>query len=701
MTNQEKDFLLELFERVNITIKTYDKGLIPLERISDTDEKTDKQKDNTLVYRYRDSKDTAYATLRLEMKPEGILGYVEAGVINESLFAKQTYLSPDHAVILNFGMVEHQGFMANYRHKDWWTRPFFGPDLCDLPERTQSLIWKTIEEDYIYLLPVCDETCRTDLVGHENGLQAVVSPLILGYETVSTLAFSIATGKDPYQLADQGTKTALHELQLKHRSEKEYPEMMKYLGWCSWDAFYHQVHAEGLLQKAQEFNEKKLPVHWFIIDDGWLDVKDMKLRSLQPDKEKFPEGLRAVTEKLKQMYGISQVGVWHTIAGYWGGMDKTGEVAEQFAGQLFETSSGKLIPYPDEERGFGFWDTWHRYLREQGIDFVKVDSQNSITTMTMYDLNAGEAASGGHRALEKSVEAHFDGTIINCMGMGSENIWHRPNSSVSRNSDDFVPEVAGSFKEHALQNVYNSFYHGQFYWGDWDMYWTEHEDALRGAVLRAVSGGPVYFSDPVGKTDTTYIWPLIYKNGLIIKPDLPAMPTEDCLLRDPMHESVPLKAWNRLGDNAVIAAFHVCLQDDEVAGTLSPSDVPGYEEGSYIVYEPLQKRVYTMEAKEVQPIQLKKDEASLYNIIPQQSKCTPIGLMDKYLSAGTVLRTDSVNEKTNVYLQEGGIFGFVANAKPDKVLVNGEETPITEHDGWYEVNCEFAEGQPIIEIVHS
>ena len=58
------------------------------------------------------------------------------------------------------------------------------------------------------------------------------------------------------------------------------------------------------------------------------------------------------------------------------------------------------------------------------------------------------------------------------------------------------------------------------------MFWTSHEDA-QSAVLRAISGGPVYFSDPVGTTDPARVWPMIYRDGRIAR--RPAGPADSGL----------------------------------------------------------------------------------------------------------------------------------------------------------------------------
>src|SRR5690606_18830163 len=99
------------------------------------------------------------------------------------------------------------------------------------------------------------------------------------------------------------------------------------------------------------------------------------------------------------------------------------------------------VPKPDAAAAFGFWNDWHGYLKKQGVDFVKVDSQSAVANFLSGHAPIGAAAEAAHTALEASVGLHFDGCVINCMGMAGENIWHRPASAVSRNSDDFVPAV--------------------------------------------------------------------------------------------------------------------------------------------------------------------------------------------------------------------------------------------------------------------
>jgi raffinose synthase len=627
---------------------------------------------------YRNEEETALVQLRLRSYDTYVLTFVQGELISVSDFGKQLCFAAQNGIILHIEeMGQVDGLMANYQHKDWWTRPHFDHEWSTLPERTQSLLWSK-DTAYFHLLPVCGPEFRTDVCGSATGLQIRVSSHQGGRNKCNSLSFVLGTGTNPYQLIERHVDAALHALDYPTlpRAQKPYPEILDSLGWCSWDAFYHQVNEEGLLIKAEELKAAGLPVQWVMIDDGWSQTIDKKLSSFQADQEKFPQGLAETVRRLKEQHGVRWVGVWHTIAGYWGGIHPDSPLAKQYSDYLYSNAKGSLIPYPDAGRGFGFWHAWHSFLERQGIDFVKVDSQSAVLNFTKHEWSIGEAAAAAHQALEASAALHFNNTIINCMGMAAENVWHRPKSSVSRNSDDFVPQDEFGFAEHALQNAYNSYYHGAFYYGDWDMYWTKNHDDIQNAVLRSVSGGPVYFSDAPGNTDASKIWPLIYQNGRIIRCEQTPSPTLDCLFLDPTKETVPLKLWNTAQGSGVVAAFHIGKYKDEVKGTISPFDVPGLTGDQFVLYEHFSGEMKLMRSNEQHDFVLQPAQCALYLLIPVAGAATPIGLSDKYIATDAVSEVKSVGLSVSLQLKEGGTFRFVSAGKDIAVRVNGKLLPV-------------------------
>ncbi|WP_274652263.1 Sip1-related alpha-galactosidase [Paenibacillus humicola] len=669
-----------------------------LERGDDRDGALD-----TAVWRFQNDDDTVRARIRLRMTGRGaVLASVEAETVNDNDFGKQRTFAAEHAIVVTVRPAEAiEGLMANYQHKDWWTRPHFGANPEELPGRTQSILWKTAES-FFHLLPVVGPVWRTDAAGASGGFAIRLSAYESGRTACESLAFALSAGNDPYALVEQNAESALRELDYPTlpRSRKTYPALLDRLGWCSWDAFYHKVDEAGLLAKAEELQQLGLPVGWVMIDDGWSETKDGRLMSFEADPVKFPGGLKRAVTALKERFGIRHVGVWHTIAGYWGGVHEDSGIATKYAESLYRVPRGNLIPYPEAGRGFGFWHAWHGFLRRQGVDFVKVDSQSAVLNYLKERRSIGEAAAAAHEALEASVALHFNDTVINCMGMAAENVWHRPKSAVSRNSDDFVPQEKRGFPEHALQNGYNSYYHGAFYWGDWDMYWSKNHDGVQSAVLRSVSGGPVYVSDAPGNTDPAHIWPLIYRDGTIIRCDGPAAPSPDCLLADPTERTIPLKLWNTAAGAGVVAAFHIHKEAGPVEGGIGPADVPGLAGNEFAVYEHFSRSFSYLKAEESKAVRLEEGGFALYVLVPVKGAVTPIGLADKYVSPAAVLSCTEQEDVTAVSLREGGRFIFASRTVPVQVTVNGQAAALERiGDDLYETNADRPEGGSVqIEI---
>jgi hypothetical protein len=306
---------------------------------------------------------------------------------------------------------------------------------------------------------------------------------------------------------------------------------------------------------------------------------------LDADLERFPGGLSTTVRHLKEEHGIRWVGVWQAIMGYWNGIDPNSEAFREFSEDLEVLPSGKVLPCADTAHCFGFWNKWHQYLKHCGIDFVKVDSQSSISIFQTGRRNFGEASRGIHTGLEASTALNFDGSLINCMGMAPEDIWNRPQATLSRNSDDFVPKVPHAIRENALQNAYNSLLHGNFYWEDWDMFWSGHEAAKQNAILRALSGGPIYLSEPIGKANPEYIFPLVMDEGRILRCSGVGLPTRDCLFSDPVKGTVPLKIFNHFGNDYAVGVFNISESEQVCHAEISASDIPELQGKTVWIYD--------------------------------------------------------------------------------------------------------------------
>lgn len=619
---------------------------------------------------------------------------------NTPLNGRQDYLDPEQGITYSLSFQHIDEALAIYQHKNWWVRPAFPQELRDIPDRTQLLMLGH-SDVYIVILAVCGPVYRSDISGTDEGITVRVSSNQFGRKTASGISLVIAWGGDPYRCIRNAAMRASEELGRPEilRRNKYFPECFKKLGWCSWDAFYQKVNAQGLRRKAEELCEKHIPESWMLIDDGWLDIDDERqmLKGLDADPVKFPGGLGKCVQGIKKDYGIQHVGVWHSLMGYWNGVQEGSTANQYFGASVQKLPEGRVIPADEKGRAFSFYDTWHSFLKNQcGIDFVKVDGQSAASLFLRHRSSFGEASAAYQKGLAASACMNFDGNIINCMGMAPEDIWNRTSASLIRTSDDFVPDDPHGFPEHALQNGFNSLWTGPFYFGDWDMFFSAHPDAVRHSILRAVSGGPVYTSDKVGETDPETIMPLILSDGTVIACDDVGVPTRDCLFVDPVLGGKVLKLFNHIGDTYVVAAFHVSDTKESEEGVIQISDIPSLLGGEWILFDRQKMEVSPLSGKNGLTFHLDQGEAKIFLIIPA-AKIVPIGIREKYLATGCLEEVIRSTNRLWVILKEGGTFLFYGDFTD--VCINGEHRmPEIAGTGLYSIaGCR--EGD-IIEIVY-
>ena len=572
-----------------------------------------------------------------------------------------------------------KSWMADYRYCEFWCRPKFGASISDIPDETQGLIYEKEDGFYGVVLPVVSEKYKCVLSGAENGvLLAKLFSWCEGIADCKALAFLWAEGDNPYELLEKCAAVGLKLLGTGYRTRKErrYPEVFEYLGWCSWDAFQINVSEDNVLKKCQEFQNKGIPVKWAILDDMWgevhdfydrkyADMKEMarirnasRLYSFKADPIRFPNGLKHCIEKINE-YGI-QVGMWHPTTGYWMGIAPDGEIYRDYEECLIQTKDGRYIHSLQQDKAYRFYHAYHDYLRKCGTSFVKIDNQSMICRFYKNHGPVGQMARQFHDAMEASVGQHFDNQMINCMGMASEDMWNRSVSPIARCSDDFLPENREWFAKHIMQCSYNCLIQGQFYYCDWDMWWTDDGQAEKNSILRAISGGPIYVSDTLDRSRAEVLKPLAFDDGKILRCDKPAMPAKDCLTTNPTNSGKIFKLQNTSNGCGIVAAFNLDEEEKTVRGTISPKDVDGLLGEEFAVYEHFSKEMKIVKADECFELQLADaNEYKLYVIVPLKNGCGMIGRTDKFISPASYTYTRSGVAE----LVEDGPYAYIENYK--------------------------------------
>ena len=607
-------------------------------------------------------------TVKLSINKDGdcLLGEMELDIHTKTL-EERFLLEMDRTVQVDLPLREKpESITAMYLFNPWWTRPAFVDSCAEIPDRTQIAFFRFADRAAC-CIPMAGDRFKTVLCGgtedtmclemtaYKGGMSRIEEPIFLWSEAGTV-----------HEAIHKAFEKLSRDRKILLRDQRRIPQMFRYLGWCSWDAFGTEVSQDGIRQKAAELMEKNVPVRWMLIDDGWMDSREKTVSGFRPDEKKFPGGFGPLTADLRSRDGIRWFGVWHALGGYWDGITPESALAMEERGSLMSTGEGLLVP--DPRKGADFYHHWYRELRGEGIDFVKVDGQSSCPFYYENSIPVCEAAQGIHQALEGGA-SRMDGAVINCMGMAMENIMARPSTVVSRNSDDFLPENEDSFTEHLLQNAYNAMYHNEIYCCDWDMFWTNHVHAKKHALLRAISGGPVYVSDKTGMTVPEVLSPLIYTDGEILMMERSAKPTEDCLFSDPGREGV-LKLHNIGNGGGGLAVLN--LTDRMQRYSFTPDEIPDLRQAEeYWMYDYFNKAAYAVDAASEYEAEIAAGGIAWHVLVPKTGNCSCFGLLDKY--AG-FMAVENICEQKNtdvIILHETGITGWASDRECMEVSVNG------------------------------
>lgn len=512
-------------------------------------------------------------------------------------------------------------------YSPFWSRPAFAKqNLSELPSNLRGVLIQT-KSVYLFILPICNNELYCTLSGgnSENTIMINIGKRCGGYSEICGVCAVCAESENPYDAVRKAYVKAVENklIDTPLREEKQYPQMFEYLGWCSWNAFYHDVDENLVLQKAQEFQDKGVPVKWFMIDDGWSKCNDFKLTSLEADEQKFSTGFSCLADRLKNEYKIEHLGIWHSLTGYWFGIDENSKLYKTHREWFFETNLGVYMPKP--EYVSDFFAKWYEYLKKEKIDFLKIDCQGNLTEFFKGIPNSCAAVRTYQKSADSTAHEYFGNNVIACMGLDSINCQSRPFTPIVRNSDDYFPDIEGSFRNHANMNAYNAVFNRDLYYCDFDMWWTNHETVVESAMLRAISGGPIYISDKLGDTMCDVLLSLVDNEGKILRCDDCARVTEDCLFTDTIKEGKALKLFNTKENNGVVALFN--LTENDILASTGKRDFGA--DGRYVAYAYTTKKFY--DGDNIR-ITLKPGKSEIINFYEIQNGAVELGDLSKYIS---------------------------------------------------------------------
>ena len=584
------------------------------------------------------------------------------------LFLRFAASEPAARLVFPLGVLENlDRFTCCHRYEPFWMKPVAGTRAGQVPIETQFLLCQFGETDVVLFVPLIDRALtgafRASLQGAgERGLELVAEsgdPAVAAAEMVGLF---VAAGKDPYELmerAAESVSTALGTCRLAR--EKLEPDFLDYFGWCTWDAFYQEVSHDKVREGLASFQAAGVPPGYLILDDGWQEVVkrstgETRLSSFAANG-KFPGGLGHTIRMAKEEFSITQFFVWHAMTGYWGGVD--GEtlpgygakpVARSFSPGILQHRPtmdewwGGVVGVVPPDQIYRFFHDYHRCLRAEGVDGVKVDTQATLEGVAAGFGGRVEMTRRYREALEGSAQVHFEGNLINCMSCSSEMLYGALASTVTRTSTDFWPNRPESHGEHLYTNAQVSLWFGEFIRPDWDMFQSGHAMGGYHAAGRAVSGGPVYVSDKPGEHDAGLLRKLVLKDGRIARCLYAGRPSRDCLFRDPTREDVLLKIFNSNTEGHILGVFHARASaegeaDRPIAGAIALADIDPKGCDRFAVYAHRADELRLMTGADVWEITLAPNEYEVFTFVaadPAVRQMALIGISDLFNSSGVV-----------------------------------------------------------------
>jgi len=557
------------------------------------------------------------------------------------------HLYEEHALGIEASAIDGmQDLSCLYKPGEYWTRPMHTPDPGNLPPCTQALLLK-LENTFGFCTALCDRDFTANFEGvGEKGFRLYAwsnTPV----NSCNTLAAVMGSEEDVYALPEKVYRAGFTALGKDPvlRQNKPFPPILETLGWCTWDALHLDVSHEAMVEKAKEFREKGLPVHWFMLDDMWGHVQNnylganstRELYSIEADPDRFPQGLAGVVKELKEDYGL-KIGLWHPTTGYWHGIDPCGPLASdpKYRDLLFWSQSGILVPKFDRESISQYYDQLHSYYKNCGIDLIKVDNQACLRRYSKRVMPIGQAARNLHEAIEAAADKYYGGQLINCMGMPLANFWNR-HSAVIRSSCDYDPDSRDRFNLLIRQNAFNSMTQGSVYYPDWDMWWTSDSQSEKNAACHAISGGPVYISDALNITDVRKIRPLILSNGTVLRMDQPARPTMDCLFSDPLTDGTAFKIFNAQDGCGAVIAYNISETGTSVSTTVGPADALLSLNREYVAYNPFTAQVRHIRGTDTMAVSLpEENDFQMWLFIPLEQGRAILGLQENLVCFAAV-----------------------------------------------------------------
>lgn len=245
-------------------------------------------------------------------------------------------------------------YMAIIRLEPYWLGPRQGKDYFYLAEDAILCAFLTESRRVVTVLTMTglDDTYSVIQSG-ENGEVVIAarcdSDKFVPFRAIVSIASTFdescsAVMKHAATLANSQPLSAEIAAQVSRSAEVEtkFDAWLDGLVFCTWNALGQNLTQEKLLAALTSLANNNVNISALLIDDNWQtigpipdhDYSDSFFRgfaSIPSNTSVAPEGLPTLIKKIKSSHpNVTDVGVWHALMGYWGGISPSGQIAKDY-----------------------------------------------------------------------------------------------------------------------------------------------------------------------------------------------------------------------------------------------------------------------------------------------------------------------------------------------------------------------------------
>jgi hypothetical protein len=562
----------------------------------------------------------------------------------------------------------------------------FNPDTkAGVPSRNGLLaLFKLKNNEYLLLQGIASPKAMSFFVIDDDG-KLNIKLATFGADAVSgdIPLITYARGTNVYDVFQEAWVNAINTPVLKGRTamryEKEYPEIFKYLGWCSWEQYRTKVTSDLMVDAMQRIEKSPIPIRWVLLDNGHEHIyktadgmNSSRLLSFKTNPETFPNGFLPMMNAKSQK--IKWTGMWHTMNAHWQGLHPEHQIRE-LDPYLVKITKGNdnnpfevMMPKGDSLSSRNFYNALIGSAKNHGFDFVKIDNQNRQMAFYQGMSNPVEIVSQHAQSLECAAKELSNG-LMNCFCLDLLSLMNTKYSATSRVSVDYLLNNEAKAKSHLLQSYQNTLWMGQSVWPDHDMFHSSDKFCGRMmAVSKAMSGAPIYLSDAPVDFQGNLILPLSYSDGELLRPLAPAVPLPESVMLSALttpkayrvvaplqHGAAAFVAYNLMHPSPaghVSTAFTV--KDYEAAGEFIQPKVESWKAAKegLVYYDWYEQKGGKLENE--YKFDLMDFSDKLVLLSPIKNSWSVIGNPNKYLSTNTIKSINYTKNELKVVMVESG-----------------------------------------------